>query len=171
MRIVIVGNGIAGLSAAEEIRKRNDQVEIHMITQEKYYTYFRTQLSRFLATEFKVEDIYLHPEQWYKERNIVVHLDSRVERIDPDSKRLFFNRQSMEYDRLLLATGAHSFLPPVKGKDKEGVFTLRDVEDLFRIQRFAKKVHKGMVIGGGLLGLEAAYALKKLCLLYTSRCV
>ncbi len=163
MEIIIIGNGIAGLSAVEEIRRENQEINIHMITSEKYYTYYRTQLSNYLAKDFKTEDIYIHPKNWYRENNIKVYLNKEVKSIDRTKKIVYFNNsESLQYDKLLLANGARSFIPPVVGKDNEGVFALRDLDDLKSIQEYGKKAEKGIVIGGGLLGLEAANSLKNL---------
>src|SRR5690554_4996492 len=125
MKILIVGNGVAGLSAAEEIRKRNKEANIHMITKENYYTYYRTQLSHFLSKDFNVEDIYMHPKNWYVENNIKVILNEEVRSIDKNKQTIkLSNNEELVYDKLLLANGASSFIPPVEGRDKQGVFSL-----------------------------------------------
>jgi len=163
MKILIVGNGVAGLSAAEEIRKRNKEANIHMITKENYYTYYRTQLSHFLSKDFNVEDIYMHPKNWYVENNIKVIFNEEVRSIDKNKQTIkLSNNEELVYDKLLLANGASSFIPPVEGRDKQGVFSLRGLDDLREIQEYAKNIDKGIVIGGGLLGLEAANSLNKL---------
>lgn len=163
MNIIIVGNGIAGLSAAEEIRRENEEVHITMITNEKYYTYLRTQISHFLGKDFEISDVYMHPEDWYKENNIEIYFNTEVKKVNKDEKTVSLgNGENIAYDKLLLANGAHSFVPPVEGKDKEGVFALRGLDDVLEIQKYAKKVEKGIVIGGGLLGLESANSLNKL---------
>lgn len=163
MEIIIIGNGIAGLSAAEEIRRENQAINIHMITNEKYYTYYRTQLSHYLSKDFKIEGISIHSKNWYKENNIKVYLNKEVKSIDKTKKIVYFdNSESLQYDKLLLANGARSFMPPVVGKDNKGVFALRNLDDLKSIQKYGKKAKKGVVIGGGLLGLEAANSLKNL---------
>lgn len=163
MKILIIGNGVAGLSAAEEIRKRNKDANIQIITKENYYTYYRTQLSHFLSKDFNVEDIYMHPENWYVENNIKVHLNKEGSSINKDKKSLkLLNGEEITYDKLLLANGASSFIPPVEGRNKQGIFALRGLDDLREIQEYAREVDKGIVIGGGLLGLEAANSLNKL---------
>jgi nitrite reductase (NADH) large subunit len=81
MKILIIGNGIAGLSAAEEIRKKNKEVDIQIISKENYHTYYRTQLSHFLSKDFNVEEIYVKPEKWYIENNIIVHFNTEVLKI------------------------------------------------------------------------------------------
>ncbi|HCX63686.1 MAG TPA: NAD(P)/FAD-dependent oxidoreductase [Eubacteriaceae bacterium] len=162
MNIVIVGNGIAGLSAAEEIRKKDTSSTIHMITDESYYTYYRTRLSHYLAQDFETEDVYVHPKTWYEENNINVIFEQKVEQIDPDKKIVTLSdSEALYYNKLILANGSSSFMPPVEGKEKEGVFSLRSLDDVFAIQKYAKNVNKAIVVGGGLLGLETANALNK----------
>ena len=162
MNIVIIGNGIAGLSAAEEIRKENKEVNIKIITNEGYYTYYRTQLSHFLSKDFDAKEIYIHPKNWYVENNIKVYLNKEVKSINKDNKTIeLSNNEEISYDQLLLANGSDSFIPSVEGKNKQGVFALRGLDDLREIQACAKKSKKSIVIGGGLLGLEAANALNK----------
>ncbi|MCR1899866.1 FAD-dependent oxidoreductase [Irregularibacter muris] len=168
MGIVIIGNGIAGLSAAEEIRKGNSEISIDIITDEKYHTYYRTQLSHYLGKDFKREDVYVHPEKWYEDKNIQVHLKEKVKRIDKVEKEVYLNSgKSLKYTKLLLANGAHSFMPSVEGSDKEGVFVLRDLDDVQAIQQYVKNLKEGIVVGGGLLGLEAASSLQRLGLKIT----
>ncbi|NTW71558.1 MAG: NAD(P)/FAD-dependent oxidoreductase [Eubacteriaceae bacterium] len=163
MDIVIIGNGAAGLSAAEEIRKNNKEVKVHMVTNESYYTYYRTRLSHFLEKEFEIDDVYIHPESWYKENYIDMIFNKTVEKIDKAQKTVYLSGgDTLHYDKLLLANGSSSFMPPVKGNDKEGVFSLRSMDDVLAIQNYAKGIKKTAVIGGGLLGLEAANSLNNM---------
>lgn len=163
MKILIIGNGIAGLSAAEEIRKKNKEVDIQIISKENYHTYYRTQLSHFLSKDFNVEEIYVKPEKWYIENNIIVHFNTEVLNINKDKRKVkLSNNKVLDYDKLLFANGAHSFIPPIEGYNKDGIFSLRNYEDLEKIQQYAKSVNKGIVVGGGLLGLEVANSLQKL---------
>lgn len=163
MNLVIIGNGVAGLSAAEEIRKQDSSASITMITDEPYYTYYRTRLSHYLSKDFTVDEIYIHPQSWYQENNITVMFDAIAEKINPHEHTIILaGGKSISYDKLLLANGSSSFIPPVEGSDKEGVFSLRNMEDVTNIQKFSKSAKKAIVVGGGLLGLEAANALKEL---------
>ncbi|MBF7095528.1 NAD(P)/FAD-dependent oxidoreductase [Alkalibacter mobilis] len=163
MNILIIGNGIAGLSAAEEIRKIDNTSKIDILTQEPYLTYYRTKLSHYLSKDFTLEEVLIHPEQWYAEKEINVHLDTKAENIDVKEKKVTTDGDAIfAYDKLLLANGSSSFVPPVKGSDKEGVFSLRSLADALEIQSYSKKSKKATVIGGGLLGLEAANSLKAL---------
>lgn len=159
---VIVGNGVAGLTAAQEIRKIDQDSRIKIISEDQYLTYYRVKLSHFISKDFSVEDLLIHDASWYRERNIDVYLDSKVKTIDPlTSKVILENGEEIPYDKLLIATGGSSFVPPVKEVNKKGVFTLRNLGDLQNIQNYLKTCNEVTVIGGGLLGLEAAWALKE----------
>jgi nitrite reductase (NADH) large subunit len=163
MKIVIIGNGIAGLSAAEEIRKLDQLESIVIISEEDCHTYYRTRLSHYLSKDFAQEDVLIHPASWYEDNNIQVLLNKRVQRIDPDVQIVELSDGSnLEYDKLLLANGSSSFVPPVKGSDASNVFALRSLTDAKAIQATAKNAKKALVVGGGLLGLEGANALLEL---------
>jgi nitrite reductase (NADH) large subunit len=102
-------------------------------------------------------------EKWYNEKGIHVHLGKKAVNIDLDTKELVLqNKSRVSYDKLLLANGGHSFIPPIKGVEKIGFFTLRSVRDALIIRKFTEKSKKAIVIGGGLLGLEFAASLRKL---------
>lgn len=159
---VIIGNGIAGLSAAEELRKNDQQGNISILTEEGYLTYHRLKLSHYISKELKLNELLVHDEQWYKDKNIAVRLNTKAVGINPDDKSVKLeNGETVYYDKLLLANGSRSFLPPVEGSTKGGVFTLRNLKDLENLQSYLKNTHEVAVVGGGLLGLEAAWALKE----------
>ncbi len=163
MRYVIIGNGTAGLSASEEIRKKDETAEIIIISEEKFLTYYRIKLSEAISKDFTDRELFVHDRDWYKEKNIQLMLETRVEGIDTDNKKVKISgNDSIEYDKLLIATGSRSFIPPIEGKEKTGVFALRSLKDLNEIKKFLKKCKTVTVLGGGLLGLEAAWAIKKL---------
>lgn len=160
---VIIGNGIAGLSAAETIRKNDENGKITIISAENYLTYYRVKLTHFISSDFKDKDLFLHDAQWYKDHNIDILLGKTVGKIDTDNAEVILSDGSqVKYDKLLLANGSRPFVPPIKGSEKEGVFALRTVEDLKDIQSYFEDSNSITVIGGGLLGLEAAWAIKKL---------
>lgn len=163
MKIVIIGNGIAGLSAAEEIRKMDQLESIVILSQEEVHTYHRTKLSHYLSKDFTTEEVLIHPPEWYEEKNIQVLLGRKVLKIHPDLHTLELDDGStLEYDKLLLANGSSSFIPPVTGSESKGVFALRSLEDAKSIQTVARNAKHAVVIGGGLLGLEGANALREL---------
>lgn len=159
---VIIGNGIAGLSAAEEIRKADPQGTIKIISQEKYLTYYRVKLSHFISKDPALKQLLIHDEAWYREKNIEIVLGRRVKKIDPIQGMIQLdNGEQVAYDKLLIANGSKPFVPSVAGVEKKGVYTLRSLEDLKEIQHYLKGCKEVAVIGGGLLGLEAAWALKE----------
>lgn len=160
-KFVIVGNGAAGFYAADAIRKRNKTAKIVMLSNEKELTYYRPALSDFINEEIKKEDFYVVDESWYKENNIEVLLDLNVERINEEDKEIIlYNNSIIKYDKLVLSNGSSNFVPPIKGHDLEGVYTLRNKNDLDNIKEYLDKSKNVLVIGGGLLGLEAAYEAK-----------
>jgi len=162
-RFIIVGNGAAGTTACEEIRKRNKVCPIEIISAENVIGYNRPMLTKGILSELDPADFYIKPPEWYKENNIRLTLGVRVKEIKKDTKELVLeNGETRKFDKLILATGARAYLAPFKGSNQEGVFVIRTLEDVKRIQEFLKKqVEKAVVVGGGILGLEAAWELKK----------
>ncbi len=166
-RYLIIGNGVAGITAASELVRRGAR-EILILTQEPHHYYFKPRLPFFLAGEASEEDLYVHPPSWYERRGIRVRLKARVERLIPRQKRVALaDGEEIPYDYLLLATGSSPFVPPIQGIEKAGVFTLRTLEDAVAIKEYAARCEEAVVIGGGLLGLEAARGLKVLGLSVT----
>lgn len=162
MNFVIIGNGIAALSAAESIRKNDKESKITMITREPYNTYFRIKLSHLLGHEYELEKLYVRPESWYKSNNIDIMLKCSVVSLDTDKKIIHLDSSDkIKYDRLIIATGSYSFIPPVKGRDKNGVYAIRSLDDVNNLNKYIKDKKRGIVVGGGLLGLEAAWSLKQ----------
>jgi len=159
---IIIGNGIAGMTAAEEIRKSDKNSKIKIFSEESYLTYYRIKLSHSISQDVKPQDLLIHNEDWYKERNIEVFLNKKVKAIDPDNLRIFLeNGEGVSYDKLLLANGSQPSIPPIEGINQEGVYALRTVQDLQNLQGYLKDCKEVAVIGGGLLGLEAAWSLKE----------
>lgn len=160
---VIIGNGIAGLSAAKEIRSNDKEGNITIISSEEYLTYYRVKLSHYISKSFKDEELLVNKESWYDESKIEVILNKTVEKIDLDKKEVRLDDgTTVTYDKLLLANGSRPFVPPIAGNDKEGVFALRTLKDLKYIKNYFDSCEDVTVIGGGLLGLEAAWAIKEL---------
>lgn len=160
---LIVGNGVAGTTAAEYIRKHDKDGSIVIITDEGLPFYYRIRLNEVISGDVAEQNLIAKKEQWYKEQGINLRLDTRVQKADPVNKVLMTeDNQSLSYDRLLIATGSHSFIPPIRGADKKGVFALRSVQDARDIAAWAKGIEDVVLIGGGLLGLEAGKALRKL---------
>ena len=160
---VVVGNGIAGTTAAENIRKQDMEGSITIVTEEDVPFYYRIRLNEYLSGDMTEEELIGKGEEWYRGHNITLKLNTRVSGAVPGEKILFTtDNERIGYDRLLLATGSHSFIPPIKGSDKKGVFALRSVRDARDISSWAVEVEDIVLIGGGLLGLEAGNALRRL---------
>jgi len=160
---LIVGNGVAGNSAAENIRKVDPQGNIFVFSKDRYYFYYTPALPEYLAEEKKIKDFTLHGEAWYSKNRIKLHLETEIESIDPAKNIVRTSRgETVGYDRILLACGGKSFVPPIPGSESEGVYTLRTIDDADAIRKRAKGAGKAVVIGGGLLGLEAGNGLRKL---------
>lgn len=160
-KIIIIGNGVAGATAAEVIRKKNKDVSISVYSDEPYPFYSRIKLPHFLGDEIKQEDTYIYNTDWYKEKGIEFYPGTKIKKIEPDKKFIITEKEEKdEYDKLLLATGSTNFVPPIKGREKKGFFTLRTIRDVLSIKEYSLKNRNAIMIGGGLLGLEAARGLK-----------
>ena len=161
MKLVMVGNGMAGVRTLEELLKISpDLYDITVFGAEPHPNYNRILLSPVLAGEQTIDEIILNPLSWYEENGITLHLGKKVVKVDR-VKRLVIAEDgtTAEYDRLLLATGSNPFVLPVPGKDLEGVIAYRDIADTNTMIETAKSFKHAVVIGGGLLGLEAANGL------------
>jgi len=163
-KLVMIGNGMAGVRAIEEILKANpDMFEITIFGAEKYPNYNRIMLSPVLAGDTTIEDIILNDEQWYKDNGITLHMGKRIKEIQRGYKKVIAeDGTEAEYDNLIIATGSNPFIIPIPGHDKEGVMAFRDIDDCDTMVEASKKYKKAAVIGGGLLGLEAAKGLMHL---------
>lgn len=161
-KLVLVGNGMAGVRTIEELLKlAPDLYDITVFGAEPHPNYNRILLSPVLAGEQTIEQIILNPLSWYAEHGITLHLGKAVTQIDR-VKRVVRTADGIEapYDRLLLATGSLPFILPVPGKELDGVIAYRDIKDTETMIEAAKTHKHAVVIGGGLLGLEAANGLK-----------
>ncbi|MBU5257050.1 NAD(P)/FAD-dependent oxidoreductase [Tissierella praeacuta] len=162
-KYLIIGNGIAGLAATREIRAHDEKGNIIMISSESTLTYYRVKLTEYMSKEFTDEELLVSKENWYQDKNIKVILRKLVEDIDiTNNKVRLDDGQEISYEKLLIATGSRPFIPPINGKYKEGLFALRTLKDLHYIKEYLKSCNDVSLIGGGLLGLEAAWALKEL---------
>lgn len=161
-RVVIVGAGVAGLSAAESLRAAVPRAEVTLISREADLPYYRLNLTRYLAGEVTEDDLPIHPLAWYDEHGIRLLLGADVGEIDLEGKRVALRAGGSEpFDQLILAAGAHPFIPPIPGADKEGVFSLRTVGHARRLLEAAASGARCVCIGGGILGLETAGALAR----------
>lgn len=161
-RIIIIGNGAAGTTACEEVRKRNRKCSIELISKESFVGYNRMMLSEGILSEISNEKILLHPEEWYKENHISFTLNIEVKEINPGSRTIFLSDGSEKnYDKLILATGSEAFIPPIDGIDKEGVFTVHSLAEVNDMRNYMKSgVNNVTIIGGGIMGLEIAWELR-----------
>lgn len=159
---LIIGNGAAGNAAAQAIRRYDPEGTIHIFSRDKHPFYYVPALPDYLAGEKQLSQFTIHALDWYEKNRLDLHLDTEITRIDPDQK-VAETRQGEQYsyDKLLLATGGYSFVPPIKGSDTEGVYTLRTLDDADTIRQKAGQSRRVVLIGGGLLGLEAGNGLRK----------
>jgi len=161
-RLVVVGNGMAGMRVVEELLKHSpDAYEIVVFGAEPHGNYNRILLSPVLAGEKKAEEIVLHSPEWYAEHDVTLHAGDPVVAIDR-RKRLVKSQRGVEvtYDRLLMATGSQPIVLPIPGADLPGVVTFRDLADVETMLAASACGKRAVVIGGGLLGLEAANGLR-----------
>ncbi|MBN1954397.1 MAG: NAD(P)/FAD-dependent oxidoreductase [Anaerolineae bacterium] len=160
-RYLVVGNGIAGVTAAQAIAQAEPGADLHVYAAEGHPYYRRPQLPAYIAGEATERDITHRPPQWYKEQGIRVHLSCPVAELEPSAGRVRLeDGRTAAYDRLLLATGGRSWLVPVEGITLRGLFALRTLDDARAICAHADTARQAVVIGGGLLGLETARALR-----------
>ena len=163
MKVVIVGNGVAAVFTAQNLKYLREDVDIEIFTQERYPYYTRVNLPELISGKIQVNDLIVFKEDWYREKNIKQNLNKRVTKIEPDQKAIFIEGQTdpVSYDKLILALGSVPNIPPIKNAREmvgKGVFTLRTIDDGLEIREYIHKnrAKKAIIIGGGLLGLELA---------------
>ena len=159
--IVIVGAGIAGMTAAEHARKQAPDAKITLLSKEAGPPYYRLNLTRLLAGEVDEESLVLKPERWFADNRIELR-EAEVAAIDSAGHKLTLaDGATLVYDRLILANGAHPFIPPIPGAERPGVHVLRSLDDVRMLLAEIGDGTRCVCIGGGVLGLEAAGALAK----------
>ncbi|MDQ3724028.1 MAG: FAD-dependent oxidoreductase, partial [Actinomycetota bacterium] len=166
-RLIVIGNGMAGARAVEEIIDRggSERFAITMFGDEPYGNYNRISLSNVLAGSEDAAGIYLNPLDWYEHNAVTLHAGVRVTKIDRYARTVRSeNGTTHQYDKLIIATGSRSFFPPIEGmldphRPLKGVFGFRTIADCDRMLHWAQSAKRVAVIGGGLLGLEAARGL------------
>ena len=164
-KVVIIGNGIAGVTAADHVRRRHPLAEIDVIAEEAHHLYNRMGISRLVYGRSAMQGLYLNADSWYDERQITTWLNTRALSIDRGRGEVALGTgESLPYDRLILAMGSSSFVPSIDGWGAVGTGVLRTADDALRLRAFVQRhsARRAIVAGGGLLGLEAAYALHKL---------
>ncbi len=161
---IILGNGAAGISAAEAIRERNDTGRIIIISKEAELSYNRPLLTKKLTTFNSSEEILMHQPDWYEENQITNYLGREIKKIDTGNKTVILNNdEEIKFDKCIYALGAESFVPAIKGSGLNGVKVIRNLQDVSDIRELSKNAKQAVVIGGGVLGLETAWELSKLC--------
>jgi len=162
-RLVVIGNGMAGMRTVEELLSAApEKYTITVFGAEPYGNYNRIMLSSVLCGEKTIEDILINDRQWYVDNGICLYAgrDKSVVRIDRVTRKVYAQDGTCAaYDRLLIATGSKAVVPAIPGNDLEGVISFRDIFDVNRMLNYSKSHKKAVVLGGGLLGLEAANGL------------
>ncbi|MFZ2727216.1 MAG: FAD-dependent oxidoreductase [Methylococcaceae bacterium] len=162
-RLVVIGNGMAGMRTVEELLSAEpNRYQITVFGAEPYGNYNRIMLSSVLAGDKTVEQIITHPRQWYVDNGITLHAgaDKAVIKLDRRRRQVIAqDGTTAQYERLLIATGSKAFIPPLQGSDLTGVISFRDIVDVEQMLAYSQSHKKALVLGGGLLGLEAANGL------------
>lgn len=163
LKLVLIGNGLAGMRCLEDLLDMApDRYDVTVIGEEPWGNYNRIMLSPVLSGEKTIDDIMLHPHAWYSDKGIQFIADDPAVKIDRTRKVVHTEKgESVDYDRLIIATGSSPFIPPVQGVDLKGVISFRDIYDVNTMIKYCESKKNAVVIGGGLLGLEAAYGLKQ----------
>ncbi|MEH6406241.1 MAG: FAD-dependent oxidoreductase, partial [Leeuwenhoekiella sp.] len=168
-RIIVVGNGMVGYKFCEKLvaKENRGDYTITVFGEEPRPAYDRVHLSEYFADK-SADELLMAPRTWYEEHDIELRTSELISHINLNEKQVItYKHQVFEYDYLVLATGSFPFVPPIKGSDKAGVFVYRTIEDLDAMKTYASKIKlqgktRAAVLGGGLLGLEAANAAKEL---------
>jgi len=159
LKVVIVGNNVAGTTLAKALRDADANVEIELLTEEGMQYYPRPRLIDYLSGAVQEKDMPFYPLDWYAKNKLSLRLNVKVEKLAVADKKILANGSWIAYDKLILATGSNSYVPPLKGLPKKNVFTLRTIADAKSIREAAVGCRHVIVIGGGLLGLESARAV------------
>jgi len=161
---VMIGNGVAGAAAAIAMRDSGYAGKIVAVTGEAWPVYFRTRLPELISGGVTIEKIVMTPVQKFAERNIEVRLGVKAESVDAKARTVRLdNGETISWDTLLLATGCNAFMPPIQGRERcRNLFVLREAADAEAIRAAATGKKRAVCLGGGVLGLEAAYHLTKL---------
>jgi len=164
-KLVVIGNGMAGMRAVEELlQSAPDEFDITVFGAEPHGNYNRIMLTPVLYGAKSLKDIMIHDHEWYKTNHITLHCGAGKKVIDVDRKKRHVVSEDgtqTQYDRLLIATGSSPYMVPIPGNDSEGVMGFRDIADVEAMIAKAETKQHAVVLGGGLLGLEAAHGLMK----------
>jgi len=155
-RYVIIGAGVAAVTAAETIRKADAAGEILLLSREKELPYARPMLSKSPLLSMELKRMTLHDAAWYWEHRITLRLGTTVDGLDTDRHAVYCGDEEIPYDKCILATGSRNFIPPFPGRETVDACDIRTIDDLRRVRRLAVPGGKAVVIGGGVIGLEMA---------------
>jgi len=161
-QIIIIGTGVAGLSAAKAARTQDPEAEIIMFGEENLVPYYRLRLCEFIGKSADFDGLKINDEEWFKKNKIRLELSSKVTLIDTGAKKIRANGKEYSFDSLVLATGSTPIMPPFKGKELSKVHTLWTWTDVAEINKSLNGAKKAVVIGGGLLGLETAHKISEM---------
>ena len=164
-RIVVIGNGIAGVTAADHVRRRHPDCAVDVVAAEPHPLYNRMGISRLIYGRSAMVGLHLLPDAWYDDNRITCWLNTRAQAIDREAGEVLLGTgERLGYDRLILATGSEAWVPDIPGFGRPGSFVLRTATDALQVREFVQQAgaEHALVAGGGLLGLEAAYAMHKL---------
>ncbi|OGP89255.1 MAG: hypothetical protein A2156_07215 [Deltaproteobacteria bacterium RBG_16_48_10] len=157
---LVVGDGVAGARAALKIKEVDPKAEIRIFTEEAFPFYYRVRFPELVAGEVSIKEIIIHTKEFYQNKGISLHLEEKIIEAYPERREVISQKgMTYPYDSLLLATGGYAVVPPIKGVEKRGVFTLRSMKEALGFKEYLTGVKKAILIGGGLVGLETGGAL------------
>lgn len=162
-RFLIIGGGIAALAAAGAIRQRNRTGRVTILTEEAVKPYYRPVLPEYMSTDLPAERFFVYDDEWYHRKEVEVRLACRVSGLDTSKRQVTLaDGTRLDYDRLILATGASSLIPALPGADRAGVFSLRNQADADVVKQHLQAGQRAIVVGGGVQGVQAVEALARM---------
>ena len=159
MKVIVIGNGVAGNTASSTIQHLDSQAEITITSEEIYPEYSACAFPSYLAGELGRKKLFLRTKRDYSRQRIKTIFGQKVAAVSPENKRVFLDNRSLAYDKLIIATGSKPIVPPIKGMNLDGVFTLKSLDDADQIFRYIAKT--AVIIGSGPIGVETSVALSK----------
>lgn len=161
-KIIIIGSGSAGVSAAKSARTQDSAAEISIFSEDSHLPYYRLRLCEYIGRSIDYDKLTISPEDWYTANRIDIHLSTKVTSVDIGGKKIHTAGGEYSFDSLVVASGSTPILPPFAGKELKGIHTLWTYEDVVGINEDLQDAKSAVVIGGGLLGLETAYMISRM---------
>lgn len=161
-KLMIIGAGIAGLSAAKSAREADSNCDIKILESGNSNTYIRTRIPHYISGEASLKEMMPYNDEWYIKNNINLIKDIQVTAIDINNKEVLTNKSSYNYDALIIASGANPFKPPIRGIDLSNIISIRTIDDANNAINLSKNSKTCTIIGGGLLGLEMGWSINQL---------